>query len=135
MHLVERIRHQRGEVIMQQGALPFQYEIEGGSSGLTALAGLPVYLELSAVMGLRKSIEEHVKVRCGRQVSLRPTTSARGVEAGLFSLVGLVHGVTSGDAFRRRVGPRRVAGYHVDGVEDRAGTGSVPRARPPESIR
>ena len=52
---------------MQQGALPFQYEIEGGSSGLTALAGLPVYLELSAVMGLRKSIEEHVKVRCGRQ--------------------------------------------------------------------
>jgi len=52
---------------MQQGALPFQYEIEGGSSGLTALAGLPVYLELAAVMGLRESIEEHVKVRCGRQ--------------------------------------------------------------------
>jgi len=37
--------HQRGESIMHQGALPYQYEIEGGSSGLTALAGLPVYLD------------------------------------------------------------------------------------------
>lgn len=52
---------------MTQGLLPFQYEIEEGSSGLTALAGLPVYLELATVMCLSKSIEQHVKARKGEQ--------------------------------------------------------------------
>lgn len=52
---------------MPQGALPFQYEIEGGSSGLTALAGLPVYLDLMAVSGLAKSFERHVQARVGGQ--------------------------------------------------------------------
>jgi len=52
---------------MPQGALPFQYEIEGGSSGLTALGGLPVYLDLMAVAGLRESIERHVHARRGGQ--------------------------------------------------------------------
>ena len=31
---------------MAQGALPFQYEVESGRMGVTALAGLPAYLEL-----------------------------------------------------------------------------------------
>jgi len=52
---------------MPQGALPFQYEIEGASSGLTALAGLPAYMDLAAVSGLRDSIARHVQVRAGSQ--------------------------------------------------------------------
>jgi hypothetical protein len=31
---------------MAQGALPFQYEAETAASGVTALGGLPVYLDL-----------------------------------------------------------------------------------------
>ena len=30
---------------MAQGALPFQYEAETAASGVTALGGLPVYLD------------------------------------------------------------------------------------------
>ncbi len=52
---------------MPQGTIPFQYEIEGGSNGLTALAGLPVYLDLMAVSGLRKSFDRHVVARKGGQ--------------------------------------------------------------------
>jgi len=52
---------------MPQGTLPFKYEIEEGPSGLTALAGLPVYLDLMAVSGLRRSIERHVHARTGGQ--------------------------------------------------------------------
>jgi hypothetical protein len=52
---------------MLQGALPFQYEIEGGPSGLTALAGLPLYLDLMAVCGLRRSFGRHVLARGGAQ--------------------------------------------------------------------
>ena len=48
---------------MSQGVLPFQYEEEKKSTGMTALAGLPAYLELPRVAGLARSI--------GRQVSLR----------------------------------------------------------------
>ena len=36
---------------MPQCALPFLYEIEGGFSGLTMLAGLPLHLNLIAVYG------------------------------------------------------------------------------------
>jgi len=57
--------HQRGDAIMQQGVLPFQYEIEGSPSGMTALAGLPAFLDLTAVSGLRESIGRHVQVRGG----------------------------------------------------------------------
>ena len=52
---------------MPQGTLPFQYEIEGGSNGLTALAGLPLYLDLASVAGLRGSFERHVQARSGGQ--------------------------------------------------------------------
>jgi len=52
---------------MPQGALPFQYEIEGASCGLTALAGLPAYMDLAAAAGLRDSVARHVHVREGSQ--------------------------------------------------------------------
>lgn len=63
----EQLLHQRGVGIMAQGLIPFKYEIDEGSSGLTALAGLPIYLDLAAVMGLTQSIERNVKVRTGEQ--------------------------------------------------------------------
>ena len=65
MHGEKQEIHQRGDVIMQQGVLPFQYEIEGSPSGMTALAGLPAFLDLTAVSGLRESIGRHVQVRGG----------------------------------------------------------------------
>jgi hypothetical protein len=52
---------------MAQGELPFKYEEEKKTTGMTALAGLPVYLDLAQKIGLRKSIQKHLKVREGRQ--------------------------------------------------------------------
>ena len=52
---------------MAQGVLPFKYETEKKTTGMTALAGLPVYLDLARVIGLSKSIEKHLKVRTGGQ--------------------------------------------------------------------
>jgi hypothetical protein len=49
--------------MVAQGVLPFQYEVETGSSGMTALAGLPLYLELFAAVGLSRSIRRHLGVR------------------------------------------------------------------------
>ena len=37
---------------MTQGLLPFKYEKEESSNGMTALAGLPIYLDLAEVIGL-----------------------------------------------------------------------------------
>lgn len=48
---------------MAQGALPFKYEEQRRSGGMTALAGLPVYLDLAHVMGLSRSVEKHLSVR------------------------------------------------------------------------
>jgi hypothetical protein len=47
---------------MAQGVLPFRYEVEPTASGMTALAGLPAYLELAAVSGLTSSIRRHLQV-------------------------------------------------------------------------
>lgn len=52
---------------MSQGVLPFQYEEEKKESGLTCLAGLPLYLDLLHRMGLRESIERHIGVRANSQ--------------------------------------------------------------------
>jgi len=52
---------------MAQGVLPFKYETEKNTTGMTALAGLPVYLDLARGMGLSKSIEKHLKIRKGGQ--------------------------------------------------------------------
>jgi len=52
---------------MTQGVLPFQLSQEFSKSGVTALAGLPTYLELGQVLGLGASIEEHLNARTGEQ--------------------------------------------------------------------
>ncbi len=49
--------------MIAQGVLGFQYEGEERVGGMTALAGLPVYLDLFAAMGLSRSIGRHVGVR------------------------------------------------------------------------
>jgi len=48
---------------MTQGALPFEYRIDDRPRGLTGWAGLPVYMDLAAVMDLADSIDRHVGVR------------------------------------------------------------------------
>ena len=52
---------------MAQGELPFKYEEEKKTTGMTALAGLPVYLDLAQKTGLKKSIQKHLNVREGSQ--------------------------------------------------------------------
>jgi len=52
---------------MPRGALPFKYEEEHCPSGATALGGLPVYLDLARVLGLARSVSEHVSARGGSQ--------------------------------------------------------------------
>lgn len=51
---------------LSQGVLPFQYEGQEGS-GMTALAGLGVYLDLAAAAGLGASIGRHLRLREGGQ--------------------------------------------------------------------
>ena len=41
---------------MKQGVLPFQYEQEKSSPGMTAMAGMMTYLELMHAAGLRSSV-------------------------------------------------------------------------------
>ena len=48
---------------MAQGILPFKYELERSEVGMTALAGLPLYLDLAKAVGLSQSIQRHVRVR------------------------------------------------------------------------
>ncbi len=52
---------------MAQKALPYEYEIEDGKSGLTSLGGLPTYLDLASTTGLLGSIDKHLKIRTGDQ--------------------------------------------------------------------
>ena len=47
--------------MLKQGVLPFSYEYEPTESGMTALAGLPAYLELAAVAGLPASLQRHME--------------------------------------------------------------------------
>jgi hypothetical protein len=48
---------------MAQGVLPFRYEEETNDTGATALAGLPLYMDLARVTGLSKSVQKHLKIR------------------------------------------------------------------------
>jgi hypothetical protein len=48
---------------MTQGILPFKYEEEPKASGMTSLGGLPIYLDLAAVMGIGASIDKHLQVK------------------------------------------------------------------------
>ena len=52
---------------MPQGLLPFKYENERSESGLTALAGLPVYQELAQVVGLCRLADRHLGLRLSGQ--------------------------------------------------------------------
>ncbi len=52
--------------MIAQGVLPFRYESEPTASGMTALAGLPPYLELAAVSGLTDSIRRHLRACSGK---------------------------------------------------------------------
>jgi hypothetical protein len=57
----QKNNHQRGEPMHKQGVLPFSYECETTESGMTALAGLPAYLELAAIAKLPDSIQRHLE--------------------------------------------------------------------------
>jgi hypothetical protein len=48
---------------MAQGVLPYKYEEEKSDAGMTAYAGLPVYLDLASVLGLGDHIRAHMRVR------------------------------------------------------------------------
>jgi len=48
---------------MAQGVLPFKYEEEKKETGMTGLAGLPIYLDLATIMGLGESIGRHLHIK------------------------------------------------------------------------
>ncbi len=48
---------------MAQGLLPYKYEKEKSVSGMTALAGLPIYLDLASVLNLGESISSHLHTK------------------------------------------------------------------------
>ena len=48
---------------MAQGVLSYKYEEEKTSTGMTSLAGLPVYLDLASVLGLGDHIRARMHVR------------------------------------------------------------------------
>ena len=48
---------------MTQGVLSFKYEEEKKETGMTALGGLPVYLDLASVMGIGDSLENHLHLK------------------------------------------------------------------------
>ncbi len=48
---------------MAQGVLAFQYQEQSTTTGLTAMAGLPTYLDLAQAARLGDSIRRHLKVR------------------------------------------------------------------------
>jgi hypothetical protein len=47
--------------------LGFKYEKERNQAGMTALAGLPLYLELASVLKLRERLDQEVGVRAEGQ--------------------------------------------------------------------
>jgi hypothetical protein len=52
---------------MGQGVLGYQYEAEGRQNGMTGLAGLLLYLDLAEASSLWRSLDQHLKVRAGKQ--------------------------------------------------------------------
>jgi len=48
---------------MAQGVLGFKYELEKKDTGMTGLAGLPLYLDLASAMGTGESIEQHLHIK------------------------------------------------------------------------
>ena len=56
---------------MPQGVLPFQYAAERSSTGMTAMAGAGVYLDMVAAAGLWESVRRHVGIK-GMSQGWRP---------------------------------------------------------------
>ena len=52
---------------MARSHCPFQYEVEEKPGGMTALGGLPLFIEFARRMGLPRLIAHHVRVRLGNQ--------------------------------------------------------------------
>ena len=52
--------------MVAQGVLGFQYESDSSSTGLTSLAGLPLYLDLVRASGLDVAVRRHVRVAGGQ---------------------------------------------------------------------
>ena len=48
---------------MSQGLLQFKYEIEKKDTGMTGLAGLPIYLDLASAVGIGESIDRHLHIK------------------------------------------------------------------------
>lgn len=49
--------------LLANAVLPYAYEQEGKSSGMTALGGLPLYLDLASVLRVGDSVQQHLPVR------------------------------------------------------------------------
>ena len=52
---------------MPQSLLPYQYQAQEKNSGMTALSGLPLFLDLFRSSGLFESISRHIGVRTASQ--------------------------------------------------------------------
>jgi hypothetical protein len=48
---------------MAQGVLPYKYEEQRSDTGMTAMAGLPIYLDLASVLEVGECIRAHVHAR------------------------------------------------------------------------
>ena len=96
---------------MPQGALPFQYAEEKGSTGMTGLSGLATYLDLARVAGL-SSARRHIGIKEGKQ---------GWTDSQMITSLAL--------AGRRRVGGRPAGPREGRGVGPGVELGGEPRIR------
>jgi hypothetical protein len=66
MHLTSQNYHQRSVGITAQGILPLEYEVEKKTTAMTAMGGLPIYIDLAKMIGLGRSIQKHLKIQATR---------------------------------------------------------------------
>lgn len=52
---------------MPQGLLPFTYQAESDSVGMTARGGLPLYMDLAIAIGLPKIVAKHLNIKTNRR--------------------------------------------------------------------
>jgi hypothetical protein len=57
------VKKQRGRLNMAQKTLPFKFEEDKRETGITSLGGLALYTGLAHIMGLSKSVSDHIRVR------------------------------------------------------------------------
>ena len=60
MELHDNNHHQRGDPMLPQSLLPFQYEVDPTHSKLTALGGLPLFLDLMSGLGVIAGLRRHL---------------------------------------------------------------------------